>query len=310
MLRPRPGRCRVGSRARLVGYLIQRLPLDVTSDGSPMSCAHPSGTTGSTTIFAPARHVLDEPLARDVARVLAREDLAEVHASRRAPCTHSATATSASSAGRSAGPRAPTQSTSSQRGVRGERAQTIGRIGISQRPKKRSCVPMNSRNSTGAGTRIQKSRGASRAQQDRARRRRSARHPAQAPGQRPQVVEDAVLLGEAELAAASPAAVDWWLSPSRNAGEVEQRVRVGDQERDERRRPRRWPARAARAAPPARRRAAAMIGSSTMPAVYFVAQAEAEPEAGDDVVARRAAAHDAADARRARGRRRPASARR
>ena len=51
--RPSPG-TRVPSLAmfeRLVGNLIQRLPLDVTGDGRPTSCAQASGTTGSTTIF-------------------------------------------------------------------------------------------------------------------------------------------------------------------------------------------------------------------------------------------------------------------
>jgi hypothetical protein len=36
---------------RDVGNFTQRLPLDVSGDGCPMSCAQPSGTTGSTTIF-------------------------------------------------------------------------------------------------------------------------------------------------------------------------------------------------------------------------------------------------------------------
>ena len=36
---------------RLSGNLFQRLPLRDIGDGLPMSCAHWSGTTGSTTIF-------------------------------------------------------------------------------------------------------------------------------------------------------------------------------------------------------------------------------------------------------------------
>ena len=39
---------------RLSGYLLQRLPLGTSGDGLPTSCAHWSGTTGSTTIFLPA----------------------------------------------------------------------------------------------------------------------------------------------------------------------------------------------------------------------------------------------------------------
>src|SRR4051794_20914305 len=51
--RPSPGRIdpSLAMFDRLVGNLIHRAPFDVPGYGRPMSLAHASGTTGSTTIF-------------------------------------------------------------------------------------------------------------------------------------------------------------------------------------------------------------------------------------------------------------------
>src|SRR5919107_840592 len=52
-IRPSPGRIEpsLATFERLVGNLIQRAPFEVPGYGRPMSLAHASGTTGSTTIF-------------------------------------------------------------------------------------------------------------------------------------------------------------------------------------------------------------------------------------------------------------------
>ncbi len=59
---------------------------------------------------------------------------------------------------------------------------------------------MNTRNSIGAGTSSQASRAIDAPDDQRATERSQRRQPAQAPGERPQVVEQAALSGRAELA--------------------------------------------------------------------------------------------------------------
>ena len=278
---------------RLSGYLFQRLPFFVTGDGLPMSCAHWSGTTGSTTIFVPVGDVGHHPVAGDVARVLARQDEARVQRVDEAlPAEQDD--------GRGHERRA-------QR--RRERPEPVGELdrGVGGE----DAHEREDRHEPAAEVALlraheqeeQEDRRHEHPQQPalvepqahRAADGEDQRQPAQAPAEGPQVVGVARVLRQPELAGGVAGGLGLVRHALPEGGEVQQRVGVGDDERDQRadaddddpaHRPR----------PPAGDELRDRGGDDRQqhdPARVLRRAGQAEPEAGPDVVPDPPVAQDA-----------------
>ena len=215
-------------------HLFQRLPLPVppwsSKIGCPASIAHWSGAIGSTTIFAPAGMFCDHPVARHLARVgLGQHEVvvdAEDEALQRARAPRA----------RARGSRRATRS-AREPGRGGDHAprrragRGSGRSAASS--ARRSATAGRGRGTAGSA----RARAAAPSRRWRASsahgaaEREQRRQPAQAPGERRQVVASSpIVLARPSLPPSSPAVSVCFSSPSRNAVVVEQRVRVGGDE--------------------------------------------------------------------------------
>ena len=272
---------------RLVGNFTQRLPLEVTIDGRAGVLRPAVGHDRLDDDLRCRTGTCSTSHWRVRLRVSSRDSTRPLCRLYTSPCPHSATVASARKVGRSAGARREAQSASSSIAVGGQQADD--REDRHQPAAEEALLRAHEQDEQDRRRRQHPHQPALVVPQRRSSAdRREQRDPPDPPGERPQVVDDAVVLREAELAQRVVGDRRLVVEPVAERAEVQQRVRVGDQEAGDRGAERDQRAAAGRQVAAGRQELRGDRRHQRQdhdPAGVLRGGGQAEPEAGDQVVA-------------------------